>query len=176
MIFTEQQIKEACERIAPKYGLDPTLIRALCKQESAHDKNGNYLADIGRPETNYGYKYVFKKYNLATTSEDLLSCSFGVMQCMGDALYDLKFFDFYFNQCDQGIKIILNNPLSEFAIPSAIDHFVENLDWMIDFGCQWFKKKLNQGSGDVFKGLCNWNGDQTGKYANEVLAKQKALM
>ena len=175
MIFTEQQIKEACERIAPKYELGSTLIRALCKQESAHDKENNYVADIGRPETNFYYRYVEKKFNLATSSECLLSCSFGVMQLMGESLIELGFFEWYFNQLDDGMKSILNNARSEFAIPSAIDHYVENLNWMIETGCQWFKRKLRQGGGDVFKGLCDWNGDQTGKYANEVLEKQKAL-
>ncbi len=171
MKFTAEQIKAACDQVAPKYGFDPLLIFAVCDQESAHDKAGNFLADIGRPETGYYSRYVEAKYNLATTSELLLSCSFGIMQLMGDSLFQLKYFEWYYDHAEQGAKNAMEYPLSEAAIPKALNWFCVHLEAMVEYGCQWLAKKRTIAGGDIDRMLLYWNGGSNKSYNVEVRAK-----
>lgn len=172
MIFTKDQVFATCDAIAPSYGFESSLIKALCLQEGA--KHGNdFTPDIARLEQGFYRRYVEDKQDLATTSEVLLAASYGVMQMMGESLQELKYFQWYFDQST--IKQVLGNPLSQFAIPSALDAYCTHLNWMIDYGCKWLKRKVDIASGDIQMGLGFWNGDTSGKYASEVLAKQRGL-
>ncbi len=175
MIFSKEDVFNACEKIAPKYNLDPKLIKALCLQESSRNAVGDFLPDRARLEQGFYIKYVEPKNNLATTTEVLLSASYGVTQLMGLSLKELNYFDWWFNKQTEIVQLFLDAPLSEIATPKALNWFCENLDVMIDFGCQWFKRKLELAKGDKDKALDYWNGDLSGKYREEVWAKYNKL-
>lgn len=175
MKFTKEQVREACERMAPKYKFDPKLIFAVCLQEGAKNSKGHFEPDMARLEQGFYRKYVEDEFELATTSEVLLSASYGIMQLMGESLRQEGFFDWYYNSRSDGMKKVLGNPLSQFAIPNALDAYCTQLDWMIEYGCKHMARKRSKADGDIKKMLGYWNGDLTGKYAEEVLKRYEAL-
>lgn len=170
LIFTKEQVFEACRAIAPLQGFDPLLVYAICLQEGAKGKSGEFFPDRARLEQGYYLKYV-EVDDLATTTEVLLAASYGVMQMMGLSLKEVGYFDFYFKQLNTGMKELLHEPMSQFAVPSAIDAYCESLNWQIEWGCKHLDRKRRAAGGDVVKMLSLWNGDSTGKYAGEVLQK-----
>ena len=175
MVFTKDHVFEVCSRIAPLYNFEINLIKALCLQEGGRNKDGTFAPDKARLEQGYYLKYVEGKNELATTSEVLLSASFGVTQMMGLSLKELGFFEWYFNQSSDMMQSLLGSPLSQFAIPSALDSYCEHLDWQIEWGCKWLDRKRGRANGDINRTLSLWNGDSSGKYAIEVLTKKKVL-
>ena len=174
MTFTKEEVFKMCDIEAPKLGLDPKLVFAVCLQEGAKNSSGDFEPDIARLEQGYYRKYV-EPGNLATTSEVLLSASYGIMQMMGLSLKEAGYFQWYFMKQTSEKRARLGHPLSQIAIPTAIDEYCENLEWMIKWGSGWLDSKIKRAGGDVEKGLGLWNGDKTGKYANEVLARLRQL-
>lgn len=174
MIFTKEQVFEVCKTIAPIYKFDVTLIQALCLQEGGKNADGSFAPSRARLEQGFYVHYV-EKQNYATTSEVLLSASYGVTQMMGESLKEIQFFEWYFSQQSDSMKQLLGNPYSEFCVPNAIDAYCDNLNWQVEWGCKWLSKKRDMAHGDITKALGYWNGDTSGKYANEVLTKQKML-
>jgi hypothetical protein len=172
-MFTKKEVFDMCNIVAPQFGFEPSLIKAVCLQEGGKNKDGTFAPDRARLEQGFYIRYVENKNELATTSEVLLSASYGVMQMMGLSLKEAGYFDFYFNQ--SSMQNILGSPLSQFAIPSALDEYCVNLKWQIEWGCKWLQKKKALAKGDINKTLSLWNGDMTGKYANEVLGKKNRL-
>lgn len=175
MNFSRDEVYDVCKVVALKYDFDPKLIFAVCLQEGAQNKKKEFAPDIARLEQGYYRKYV-EPMTLATTSEILLSASYGIMQMMGLSLKEAGYFEWYFySQCDEKMRKLLGSPLSQFAIPNAIDTYCVNLFWMIDWGAQWLAKKREIARGNEKKMLCLWNGDLTGKYYNEVMKKIKTI-
>lgn len=183
MDFTKQQVFEVCKIIAPTQKFDVKLIQAVCLQEGGRNKDGSFAPDRARLENGFYSRYV-EDNSYSTTTEVLLSASYGVMQIMGLELLRMGYFDFYFNQAPQGLKNILSHSKSQFAIPSGIDAFCENLNWQIEWGCKLMNEKRNTANKmSEFKGetdktkmmLLLWNGGGNKEYANEVLAKQKSI-
>jgi len=170
--MTKQQVWEACQKIAPNYNFDPKLIFAICLQESEQKKDGSFSPDVARLEQGYYRKYV-EPLELATTSEVLLSASYGITQMMGLSLKEVGYFDWYYRQCTLDMQKLLGHPLSQFAIPSAIDAYVVNLDWMINFSCKYLNRKRELAKGDLWLTLKYWNGSSN--YPDKVLAKMKGL-
>lgn len=171
MIFTKEDVSRQCKAIAPKYNFDPELIYAVCLQESDKDEKGNFDPDVARLEQGYYLKYVEKKNNLATTTEILLSASYGVMQMLGDSLKQAKYFDWYFTKFKDLYN--LTNPLSEIAVPKALNFYCVNLDVMIDFGCIWMDIKRSLAKGDIRKTLAYWNGSP--EYPDKIFARMKSI-
>ena len=150
MIFSKKEVRETCNDIAVPYDLDPKLIYAICLNESAKDENGNFDASVARLEQNYYRKYV-KKMNLPTTTEVLLSASYGICQMMGLSLWELGYFE-------------------GKNVQQAIDNYCVNLHDMIDTGCRWFLRKLDKANGNIYLGLSYWNGDMSGKYTEKIIS------
>ena len=173
--FTKQQVFEMCERIAPKHSFESKLIYAVCLQEGGKDKDGTFAPDMARLEQGFYRRYVEDNLELATTSEILLAASYGIMQMMGLSLKEAGYFEWYYGQCNDMKRMRLGSPLSQIAIPSAIDDYVINLDWMIEWGCRWMDKKRKLANGQTVRMLGLWNGDTSGKYANEVLNRYNNL-
>lgn len=175
MIFTRQQVFQVCQEIAQPFGLDPMLIYAICLQEGEKDEaTKHYDPSVARLEQGY-YRRYSETRSLATTSEILLACSYGVMQTMGGSLYEDEFFEWYYNQQSDGEKRRLQGPYSRDAITAAIDDYCIHLDWQIRFGCIHFKKKLAAVGGDTRKALLRWNGGGNLAYDDEVLAKYERV-
>ena len=174
IMFFPKEIFEQCKITTPEYGFEPELIYAVCLQEGGKNKDGSFAPDIARLEQGYYRSYV-EPMTLATTSEVLLSASYGIMQMIGLSLKEAGFFNWYFDQCTEGMKKLLLQPLSQFAIPNAIDAYCINLKWMIEWGCKWMKTKEKKAKGDTRKMLGYWNGDLSGKYADEVLRKYEKV-
>lgn len=168
MDFTKEQVYSACKKIAPQFGFDPDMIYAVCLQEGAKNSGGSFAPDIARLEQAYYRRYT-EPQTLATTSEALLAISYGVMQMMGLSLKECGYFEWYFNSRAESLKKILKYPLSQFAVPSALDFYCVNLDLMIEYGCKWMDKKRKIAKGDVQLMLQYWNG--SAKYPPEVLEK-----
>ena len=87
----------------------------------------------------------------------------------------MGFLDYYFNQSSIGLQAILKRSDSQFAVPSALDAFCENLNWQIEYGCKLLVDKKNTAGGDEGLMLDYWNGDLTGKYRAEVLKRYNKL-
>jgi hypothetical protein len=171
MNFSKDDVYAACRLVAHNYGFDPDLIFAICLQEGA--KHGNdFEPDIARLEEGFYLKYVEPKQNLATTSEVLLSASYGVMQMMGESLRELGFFDWYFANQGVSMQMLLNNGLSEYCIPSALDWYCVNLNVMVEWGTKWFKRKYDAANGNITQALQAWNGGGNPLYASQVLQRQ----
>ncbi len=167
--FTKTQVLAACQTVAPKYSLDPKLIFAICQQEGARD-GVNWDPSIARLEQGFYRRYV-EPMNYATTSEILLSASYGVMQMMGESLMELGYFEWYFGQLPQEMQNVLDHPRSQLAIPNAIDYYCVHLDIMVEWGTRWFKRKFDAAGGDLTKALQLWNGGSNPNYASEVITK-----
>ena len=170
MEFTKEEVFEMCDKIAPQFGLDPKLVFAVCLQEGAKNRSGDFEPDIARLEQGYYRRYV-EPGSLATTSEVLLAASYGIMQMMGLSLKEAGYFQWYFMKQTEEKRRRLGSALSQIAIPTAIDEYCTNLEYMIRWGCGWLEKKIAIAGGDIKRGLGFWNGDKTGKYAAEVLAR-----
>ena len=173
MNFTKEQIYDQCKKTAPEFGFDPKLIYAVCLQESAKNKDGEFLPDIARLEQGFYRKYVETQNQLATTSEILLSASYGVMQVMGLSLKEAGYFNWYLNSRPEGLRNILKYPFSQYAVPSALDFYCVNIDLMIHWGCVWMDKKRKLAKGDERKMLTYWNGSS--KYPDLIYKRLEKL-
>lgn len=175
MIIDPQKVREACLAIAPKYQFDPLLVYAVCLQESDKDKSGNFDPSMARLEQGFYSRYIAKQNDYATSTEILLSSSWGVMQMMGESLYELGYFGWYFEQCNPYLRGILKVPMSQYAVPSALDAFVVNVEWMVEWGCKWLVKKRDLAQGDTEKMLLLWNGGSAPDYPTQVIARYNKL-
>ena len=171
--YTKEKVYASCKIIAPEFGFDPDLIFAVCLQEGAKKKDGSFSPDIARLEQGYYRKYVETQNEIATSSEILLSASYGVMQLMGLSLKEAGYFQWYFDSRPQGLKDVLKYPLSQFAVPNALDFYCVNLDLMIRYGCIWMDKKRKLAKGNERLMLQYWNGSAI--YPNEVYEKLKTV-
>jgi hypothetical protein len=169
MTFTKDEVRDSCRRIAPTYGFDPDLIFAICLQEGATTDNV-FDPAIARLEQGFYRRYV-EPLNYATTSEVLLSASFGVMQMMGESLLELGFFEWYYESREQGLKNVLDHARSELAIPNALDWYCVNLDAMVEWGTKWFDRKYKANKDDVKSALLAWNGGANAAYADSVMQR-----
>ena len=172
MKFDKQSVIAACVSIAPQHGLDPLLVAAICLQEGGRNKDGTFAPDRARLEQSFYSRYV-EKNDLATTSEVLLSCSYGVMQTMGLELRRMGFFPFAFSKSDN--QQSLREPESPLAVCAGIDSFCEHLEWQVHYGCQLFAEKLKKAGGSIEKALLYWNGGSNKQYPSEVLAKLEQI-
>ena len=184
MNFSKQQVFETCKIIAPTKNFSPTLIQAVCLQEGGKTKDGSFAPDRARLEPGFYSRYV-EKNELATTTEVLLSASYGCMQVMGLELKRMGFFEFYFNQSSEGVKNSMKVPQSPIGIMFGVDAFCENLNWQIEWGVKLMAEKRDKANRlAAFKGetdkekimLLLWNGGSAPEYANEVLEKQKSIL
>lgn len=174
MIIRKEDVLAVCRVVAPKYELDPLLVFAVCLQEGQKTAAGDYDPSVARLEQNYYRRYV-ERGDRATTTEVLLSASYGVMQMMGLSLLELGYFQWYFEQSAVGVQAVLKNPLSQFAVPSALDAYCDDLGWMVEWGTRHLAKKRKAAAGDTGRMLDLWNGDLTGKYRTEVMEKYNKL-
>jgi len=94
---------------------------------------------------------------------------------MGLSLKEAGYFHWYFENCSSGTRLSIKVAMSQYAVPSAIDAYCTNLNWMIDWGCKWMVTKRKKADGDIRKMLGYWNGDRSGKYADEVLRRMEKL-
>jgi hypothetical protein len=174
MIFTREQVFDACERVAPSFNFEVELVQALCLQEGGRKKDGCFAPDRARLENGFYSRYT-EKQNLPTTTEILLAASYGVTQMMGESLRLAGYFEDYFNCQTQAVQQLLGSPLSQIAVVKAIDDYCENLMDQITYGCKWLSKKREMAGPNIVKMLGFWNGDLSGKYADEVLGKYHSI-
>lgn len=175
MIIDKDTVRTTCKKIAPKHKLEWELVYAVCLQESERTKKGEFNPEMARLENNYYRKYVANNLEFASTSEGLLAMSWGIMQMMGLSLLELGFFPWYFNQCSPSMQALLGKSTSQFAIPSALDAYVVNVEWMIEWGCRLLVKKISAAGGDIPKGLLRWNGGGNPQYNGEVMEKYNLI-
>lgn len=143
-----------CTDAGKKYGLDPVLLLAICEQESS------FLSDAVRLENGFYRRYA-RPLGYSPAVAVLLSSSYGLMQTMGDSLRMLSFFD---------------PSMKASHVAEKIDEYLRTPAVQVDCGARWFLSKLKAASGNIEKALGFWNGDQTGRYASEVLHKKERLI
>lgn len=159
----ERRILDICAAIGKKYQLDPMLLAAIVEQESSEDNSE------ARLENKYYRKYV-RPMDLATSSEVLLAASYGLMQMMGLSLKEIGYFDDYAAKNGN-----VYPPLSQMNVCKGVDDFMIDETAQIEYGAKWFRSKLKKAAGNVPAALGYWNGDKTGKYSGEVLARYERL-
>jgi hypothetical protein len=178
MTFTKKDVFNMCVVVAPQYGFEVSLIQALCLKESGRNKDGTFEPSRARMEPGFYSRYI-EKQNLETTNEILYSASYGVTQMMGQSLKEIGFFEDWFNGQTDAMKIFLGNAYSEITVPKAINWYCANLNPQIKWACKWLQRKKDLANGDTFDMLRRWNGNPTNpvtaNYANDVLAKKKAI-
>jgi len=170
MIIDRGKVIDACKNAQTKYDLEWQLLYAICLQEGQKSKTGEFDPAVARLEQGYYRAYV-ENMDLATSSEILLSASWGVMQLMGLSLLEMEYFEWYFNQCPEGMKAVLKGPRTQFAIPNALDAYAMDIDLMVDWGTQWLQGKIKQAKGNIWKGVLRWNGGGNAAYPDEVRSK-----
>ena len=162
------QVKELCDVHALAHGLDPTLILAICQQESS------FRHDVARLEQGFYVRYT-EPDKLATTTEILLASSYGLMQTMGQILREHGYFEFFKDYHNGAITEQIKDSLGEVPIVKAINAYMVRPAWQVEWGCIHFKKKLDLARGDIRKALLFWNGGWAPNYPDEVLAKYVKL-
>lgn len=166
--MTQLEVLRTIEPVATAKGLDKHLILAICQQESS------FKSDVSRLENGF-YKRYTEPDSLATTTEVLLAVSYGLMQTMGQALRERGYFVWYLTYYNARHTMQLKDPLSEIAVPKAINEYMVRPPWQIEWGCEHFITKLKAAKGDVEKALLFWNGGGNPNYPKEVLAKYDIL-
>jgi hypothetical protein len=165
-----EEVYTLCLGQAPRFGFDPLLILAICEQESGYDE-GQY-----RLEERFNERYV-RARSLPTTTEILLSASYGLMQTMGEILREVGYFSYWFLQQGQTRRVWLAEPLSDIAMVKALNEYMMKPEWQIEQGLIWLKKKEKIAGDDVTRLLRLWNGDISGRhqYAEAVLRRYRNL-
>lgn len=148
--ITQGDLVALAQATAIKYGLDPALVCGICEQECGDRKpdpstgREQWNTWAFRNEPGYDSKYI-KPLHKAATEEVARSCSWGVTQLMGESARELGYTGY---------------------IPELFDPSV-GLDW----GCRWFKHKLELAGGNTHRALELWNGGGDPTYADQVLAR-----
>ena len=146
-----ESVNELCKIISPKYNIRPSLMMAICEQESSFDETAVRL------ENGFYRKYV-RPMELPTIVEILLSASYGLTQTIGESLYELKYF---------------SNANDVHLVTDQLEAYMRSPAMQIEMGCKWFSKKLELAKGDISKALLFWNGGANKNYHYEVLEKEK---
>ena len=165
MLFTKEEVKKTCKALAPQYMWDWETVYAMCLVESAREQ-GKFDPSVARLEQGFYRRYV-EDEELATTTEVLLSASYGIPQMMGQSLREAGYFIKYFSTQSDQMQSILGTPMSEIAVPKAINAFCVSLEWQIIYMCVWLNRKLQIG-GSKDKAISLYNGDTTGAYLAKV--------
>lgn len=136
---------------AQRYELDPALVCAICEQESAWNPWAL------RYEPGFQAKYIspiaarkeLKTFGASLQTEIIQrSCSFGLMQVMGQVARELGFAGAF---------------LTELCQPS---HGLEH-------GCKKLKQVHAQAAGNIERALLRWNGGGNPGYPVEVLERME---
>lgn len=173
MIIQRADVRSLCRSIAGKHGLDWTLVAAVCEKESEKDGAG-FKMDVARLEQGFYRRYV-EPMTFATTTEILLSASYGIMQMMGQSLLERGFFDWDWNLREKDYQTKYVEPMSEENVPKAINRYCIDAGVQVEFGCRHLKYKIDRAGGNIAVGLDLWNGDSTGAYHKDVLSKQELI-
>lgn len=150
--LTQGDLVALAAATAIKYGLDPALICAICEQESGNRKpdpvtgREDWNMWANRNEPGFDSKYI-KPLHLSPTEEVNRSQSWGLMQLMGESVRELGY----------------HEVIPKILWPS----------YNIDFGCRWFKVKLDKAGGNVNKALLLWNGGGDPTYDTQVTQRMK---
>lgn len=135
---------------APVYDLPPELVCAVIEQESnwqpwATRYEPQFFTRYIEPMATQGKLVARGACSLATEAQ-LRSCSFGLMQIMGEVAREIGFKrDFLTALCDP----------------------VTGLEW----GCKHLASRIAHSGGNVEKALLLWNGGGRPAYVQEVLAR-----
>ena len=127
-------------QIAPKYGLNDSLVCAICEQESAWDTNAT------RYEPGFYSRYIvplIASEQLSAGEATGRATSWGLMQVMGQVAREHGFTGPFQQMCDD---------------PGT----------GIDIGCKVFAAKLKAAGGDTFTALQRYNGGGNSLYAGQV--------
>ncbi len=136
-----EQMLELARASALGFSLDPALVCAVIDEESSWDPFAI------RYEPEFRARYVVK-LNLPATEEFARSCSWGLMQVMGQVARE------------HGFK---GDSLAELCMP----------DVGLRFGCITLADKLCVADRDLFTALALWNGGGDPSYPRRVLTKLK---
>lgn len=166
--MTQQQVIDLCATYAPQYELDSVLVLAVCQQESS------FLHDASRLEQGFYRRYTMPD-TLATTSEVLLACSYGLMQTMGQILREHGFFSFYREYHNKVHTDQIKDSLGEVPVVKALNAYMVRPAWQVEWGCIHLRKKMDIAKGDIRKGLLLWNGGGNPLYPDEVMKKYRNL-
>lgn len=137
-----EDMQNLARAIAGKYGLSPSLVCAVCQQESSWNQ---YAI---RYEAAFFAKYVaplFTNGKIDVTEAYARAFSWGLMQVMGEVAREFGF---------DGSLAVLTDPAAN-----------------LDIGCKVLKHKLDRANGDVEKGLLSWNGGANKDYPTQVMAR-----
>jgi hypothetical protein len=148
-----------CKQFAPPFGIDPLLALALCEQES------NYSETAIRLEQGY-LRYV---RTFSPLIQALFSTSWGLTQMMGDSLNQVGFYHWHFDtQTNDHEHSMLVMPMSEMSVAYALNEYLLNPDWQVQWGLKFFNDVKHQ---DLLK----WNGGGDPQYPAKVLARKATL-
>jgi hypothetical protein len=149
-------VVQICHQIAPKHQLNPKVLTALVMVESSGDANAVRL------EQGYYSTYVRTQLSYPPVVEILLSCSYGLTQCMGDTLRQMGYFN------DRATNLNDTTKVSQ-----ALDDYLEMPQLQVEMGAQWLRKKIDRAKGDEALGLIRYNGSK--RYADIIYAELARL-
>jgi len=168
----KRAVLSLCKKYAAPAGIDPLTFLALIQRESSFNE-----AVPPRLEPAFAKRYTFKQ-DLATSSEVLLACSYGLTQMMGQSLLERGYFKYFIGW--HNAKYPLSTPLtifdSQMAICKGVDQYAIEPEWHVEWGVKHFLTKLAFAKGDVHKALQAWNGGGNPHYADEVFTFREQLV
>ena len=163
-----EEVFEIARTIAKGTKFDPLLVTAVCQQESSFDHHAVRL------EQGFYRRYV-EKMELASTSEVLLSASYGLMQVMGLTLLELGYFKWFLAwNNEQPGAVELTESDSQMTVVKGIDEFMKRPDWQVLWGVRTLEAKSKMTTG-VHQTLLAYNGGGNLHYPDEVLSKLNQL-
>jgi hypothetical protein len=181
-------VYQLCKKIAPGFNLDPIVVLAYGMQESKKaDKDPDeWRSDVCRPEPDYYRRYI-ERLHYATTTEGLLSMSYGIFQLMGESLRELgwikKEFETqtpqyrqFFGDSNQLNPDGLPEPeMSEINVPKAFNRYCSKPEEQVNSACVWISRIRKRVGDDLTAIALGWNGGGRPAYATEWVAKFNLL-
>jgi len=152
MPIPQQSLIAAARAAALEHHLDPSLVCAVCEQESSW----NPFAI--RYEPGFLARYVaplFTAGKISATEAYARSFSWGLMQVMGQVA----------RECTAGLPpgvLDPSQPLSQLCDPQV----------GLDIGCRVLSSKLSAAKGDIAAALQHYNGGSNPDYALQVQSRQ----
>lgn len=159
-----------CRTAGADLNIRPSLLLAICQQESSFNESEMRL------ENGFYRKYT-RPMRWASTTEALFAVSYGLMQVMGQSLYEDGFFRWHFEQKDDRYRAFYDNDeMHEIHVVKAINALMDNPEWQVRWGAIHLSGKLRKAKGEIPKALLYYNGGGNPHYDDEVLAKETQLM
>lgn len=165
----KEQVYELCKTITPQHEIDSILFLALCEQESSYNEFAVRL------EPKFLDRYISKQLEYSIPVEALLANSYGLTQMMGESLRLSGFFKWHLENNVEVSHNKYGGEMSRAHFIIALDNYVNQPTWQIEWGCIWLRKKLVLAHDNLDKAFLYWNGGSDPDYPHKIHTREERL-